>query len=926
MQKLFKIFLITIIPIIIILLVTLFINIIIIDWKYAHKSLYTHQDPFNWVQYKSEINLLKFLRSRNDNNKKGLKEINLYIDQKFQKELLINTPKSTKNWQEAFYLLDNNKLKKIMIRHRGDNPKNWLLEKKHWRIKTRKKDQFERNRFYDFFPFNLEKYISGKVASQIGLITPKYNLIELFINEKSSGIYIESEYINENFLRRNKFMPVNIYKGEQILTESIIGTTGDLFNNTSTWTKASTFNKLKKNDKSDLEFFLNLLNNSEIDKYSYHKLIDKIDINQWSKFSAYQILTQNYHNDYGHNMRLIIDSWSGKILPIVHDPIIGLNNADKIDIDLEFSSHGLLRFLNKNSFFIHEKYEKLYNYLTKNKIIRNQLKSLNKIEEKIIISEKRDLEIQRKFFKNIKFTEILSLNKKITQETSNERTVLANNLINHESSLIKIFNSDPLASWTLKGKNININIDGYLPLSNIEIFFDDIYPKWLSFDFNSNNIIENDEKFFVNKQGKVTIPMTLYANRLSSAKNLSHLLEPEIIIANTNYTFTLDIEAIPTKITSTNPFTLKNSKLDNKKRFSVPANKFNQPILNKKPEVNFTKISGNIFVENDMVFNDSIVIAPGTRFKLSEGKSVIFRNKVHALGSKDLPIIFESSTSNKDKIWGTIAVQGMGSKGSILDNIIFDGGSGAIIDQIHYTSMLSLHDTKDIKLSNIVLKNNHIYDDSLHLVYCDNIELNKIVINNAIGDALDIDISKNIIIRNSRFINSTNDGIDLMESEVLIDASIIIGAGDKGVSVGENSNLLIYNSRINGNEIGIAVKDKSFVKVIYTTFDSNSSQINAYQKNLQYGDGGSIEIYKSFFKSFDNKFSADKKSNILIDDTSFNKVINFDNKRINLSENNNYNGKKNTHEHLNILIKHPLFSKISISNNKKIRGSTSLIN
>ena len=327
MKKFFKIFLITIIPAIIILLVSSFINTIIIDWKYAHKSLMTYQDPFDWPQYKTEINLLKFLRSKNNNNKKGLKEIKLYFDKKFQKKLLINTPKSTKNWQEGFYLLDNNKFKKIMLRHRGDNPKNWLFEKKHFRIKTRKKDQFERHRYYDFFPFNLEKYISGKIASQIGLITPTYKIIELFINEKSSGIYIQAEYINENFLRRNKFMPVNIYKGEHILTETVLGTTGDLFNNASIWNKVSIFNKLKKNDKSDLEFFLKLLNDSEVDTYSYKKLIDKIDINQWSKFSAYQILTQNYHNDYGHNMRLIVDSWSGKILPIVHDPIIRLKRS-----------------------------------------------------------------------------------------------------------------------------------------------------------------------------------------------------------------------------------------------------------------------------------------------------------------------------------------------------------------------------------------------------------------------------------------------------------------------------------------------------------------------------------------------------------------------------------------------------------------------
>ena len=55
------------------------------------------------------------------------------------------------------------------------------------------------------------------MANSLGILSPKFNLVELFINDKSSGIYIESENINESFLRRNFIMPVNVYKVEQIL-------------------------------------------------------------------------------------------------------------------------------------------------------------------------------------------------------------------------------------------------------------------------------------------------------------------------------------------------------------------------------------------------------------------------------------------------------------------------------------------------------------------------------------------------------------------------------------------------------------------------------------------------------------------------------------------------------------------------------------
>jgi len=360
----------------------------------------------------------------------------------------------------------------------------------------------------------------------------------------------------------------------------------------------------------------------------------------------------------------------------------------------------------------------------------------------------------------------------------------------------------------------------------------------------------------------------------------------------------------------------------------MPASKFNLPILNTNNNDNFKKLSGIILVDKNMIIKDNVIIEPGTFFKLKKKVSIIFKNKVQALGTKESPIVFKSNNLNNNtkNIWGTVALHGAKTKGSILKNIIFDGGSGALLDQVHYTSMLSIHDTNDIKLFNIKMRNNHIYDDSLHIIYCNNILIDNLIIENASGDALDIDISKNIIIKNSEFNNSINDAIDIMESEVLIDSTQIKESGDKGISAGENSNLLIYNSNITKNNIGVAVKDKSIVKVIYSTFNENKFHINAYQKNLQYGDGGFIEIFKSSFNSDKNQFFSDKKSKIFIEDNSFNKIVNFKNKNIILSENNNFSGKKDTVEYLNNIVKHPLLSKISNINNKKLRGFSYISN
>ena len=55
-----------------------------------------------------------------------------------------------------------------------------------------------------------------------------------------------------------------------------------------------------------------------------------------------------------------------------------------------------------------------------------------------------------------------------------------------------------------------------------------------------------------------------------------------------------------------------------------------------------------------------------------------------------------------------------------------------------------------------------------------------------------------------------------MESSVLIDSSNISLSGDKGISIGENSNVIVHNTYLHRNNTGIAVKDNSVAKVFYT--------------------------------------------------------------------------------------------------------------
>ena len=343
---------------------------------------------------------------------------------------------------------------------------------------------------------------------------------------------------------------------------------------------------------------------------------------------------------------------------------------------------------------------------------------------------------------------------------------------------------------------------------------------------------------------------------------------------------------------------------------------FNKQFLKSKNKIK--DISGKIYVNQNLVFTNPVKIQPGTQFLISEGSHIIFKNKVIAHGTTENPIIFKRDKDIKNP-WGSVGLIGQETANSELFNIIIDGGSGGNYNQINFTSMFSLHNTRDIDLNNLKLINHSKYDDMMHVIYCDNITINNAEFVNAPADALDVDISTNVMIVNSKFINSNNDGIDFMETEALVDSTVIFGSKDKGLSIGESSDILIYNSLLEKNNIALAIKDKSDAKVLHVNFKDNKTQISAYGKNWQYGGGGSAYIYRSYFAAEKNLLEVSKDSDLEINDTSIVGDRLIKGKNIQLNDVDLYAGSNKEKKEIilnDLKLTHPMYSKISFIKNK----------
>ena len=71
-----------------------------------------------------------------------------------------DVPDSTKEWKKG-YILNNNSLQDIKIRHQGDDPTNWFLGKKTFKIKTNKNEMIGLNQSYDliFYTQPIQPYL-----------------------------------------------------------------------------------------------------------------------------------------------------------------------------------------------------------------------------------------------------------------------------------------------------------------------------------------------------------------------------------------------------------------------------------------------------------------------------------------------------------------------------------------------------------------------------------------------------------------------------------------------------------------------------------------------------------------------------------------------------------------------------------------------
>ena len=831
------------------------------EWSFA-RSYGSHVVPTNWLGYYSELKFRETYSKIIRNNKPGLPTKYLYVSKNNLDKLLSNFPDSTKKWQDGF-IFENGEMKKISLRYLGDNLNNWIFENKSFKLKYTKKNFGTKYRSFDYFTprinpdneFEFTRVISHYLLEKFGNITPKVRMVEIRMNGENKGIYLEIPKLDELFLRQNNFMPVNIYKGENNNREVKIGIDINLFNNPSLWSKISVFNQTDINDKNDLKYFLKLLVDFQKNLISPDFFFSKIPPDVWAKFL---ISGASDHGGNNQNQRLLSDPWTGYYYPLPVDSAFNINNLFEHNIDRNFFNYRD-RVLNSDPYFILRKYSIYYDEIFVKKVLLELVDYFEKLKSKLINSAERDYHYIRNIYeKKIKREKINLL--KNNNNFSEELEKLILNLKKATENK-NDFTGNIKANWSFKDSNLFFTLRDKLPSGNILIklqegqLFEDIEINLK----NTNNFFKTQKiPYEIKNDNELVLKLSLVADRIFSHSN--HIGTTNSKIKPTLFKFEFNKDLKIKDVYVQNIFTNNFGLIKNSHQVGLIKSNKNYAIIDQIE--NIIKLSGDIYINETKIFKEKVLIKPGTNIFLKKGTSLIFKNKLIANGTKLNPINIKQSENNN--YWGSILLLGSKTKHSELKNVNFEGGSGGWIENIRSIGMLSIHNSEDIVMENISLKNNSIYDDTMHIVYSKNIKIKNLKMTEINSDGIDIDISKNIEIDNISINSAKNDCLDFMQSIAIIKNSFFQNCKDKGISVGENSNIRILESTFSENNIAIESKDRSFVDIKDSKLSLNKLVFSAYKKNWKYNGGGIIKSKNNEIKNNKNTLSEDKHSSITI--------------------------------------------------------------
>ncbi len=723
---------------------------------------------------------------------------------------------------------DGTTMNKVAMRRKGD----WLDhlgEKAGYRIKIKKGDTWERMRVFSIHhPKSrsyLNEYVLHKFWEQADVLTTRYDFLNVTINEEPKGVFALEEHFDKILLEYQKrregpivkyaedgFWQFNQKQIEYRLprNDELAGPGKDLAT-----APVESFQMEKTiatpNLRAQFELAHNLLDNYRTGALAADEVFD---LDRMARYYAVLEIMQAYHCLHWNNQRFYYNPVTGKLEPIGYDGF-GTGPTTRDRLVGEGALNAALQDADKieNRILKSPKFAKLYlQYLEKysnltfiNKFlasVRPDIERLNKLiqieEPNYFFDEKNLIYRSRKIHAKIHPFNETAL-RSFTQSKENGLRILG--LINMHSFPIEV------VGYSMVRGDCSENMANPMLLEGFH------HRKLLNEPIRKEQPLSSEAK------------TKLLATNLDqlNQQNMTTLTVPEAAqyicfrTLGMDSIFQTNIKNIPAPIANFPTISIREKvDLDSLSFLQVEEN-----IINVLP--------GNHQVTEHLVIpaNYTFRMGAGTTLDFIKGAGLVSYGPVEMYGKKETPILFTSS----DKTANGFSVLQVGPRLSKLQYVIFDNFNTLDYDGWTLTGAVNFYESP-VDIDHCIFRNNHC-EDGLNIVRS-NFELKNSLILNTPFDGFDADFCKGII-QNCSFKATDNDGMDFSGSNIIIEKTTVENAGDKGLSVGEETDVVVKWLSVKGAKIGVAAKDLSTVLIHHVILDNCEQGFAAYQKKAEYG-------------------------------------------------------------------------------------------
>jgi hypothetical protein len=743
-------------------------------------------------------------------------------------------------------ITDLNYAKSCEVRLKGDLPDHWSTSKWSLRVKMKKNHLVSgMSRFSLQNPVtrnNTYEWLFLETLRKEGLMSVRYDFVNLLINGKKMGIYAIEEYISKEFIENN-----NRREGVVIsLDEELM------------WTK-------HEQDSSNIEWN-SIYRNSVVSPLN-EKRIDKNPLLARQKTTAINLLrdlqSENikaedlFDCEKLGRFLAICRLWPGELclewddMNFYFNPILG--KFEPIGYDGTCLSENIAA--NENS---------KYCFFTGGKVT-NSWVNYALSSPRIAESYTRYLRIfsSESYLKEIK-DEFHQYEQKIRRLLTKE--LISGSKNDFWQNFASLFNNDPWSILEKRAFIIRQELNHQLPVLSFARFRNGS----TDYDIHLRNSLTQPVEFIGIKSGNNELNASQIIRLCPQLRHLYFWPKKSIVLPsqtndpNKNYgsiEFAINKKDLELKQNlSENEVSIQFRLLGCDEIISQPltiddhpydpnALPFQNKILLLNSEMYTIKEDTIYFHPGNHVIKEDIFIPHGMKLVIGKSTNLLFERNaslvsegsIRAIGTPKHPITISSS---KD-FWDGILLFDAKDK-SFFENVIFSnvGGTGQVVnpygiekDGWIMTGGVNVLDT-EAHFKNCVFKN-CFTEDALN-IYSSFFSLENCKFENCSSDGFDGDFV-NGTVRNCQFINIAGDGVDFSGSSVSIEKSIFYNIEDKAISVGEASNVKISDSNVNIANFGVVAKDRSNAHCINTLIkNTRIAGVSCYHKKTSFGPGNAV--------------------------------------------------------------------------------------